>query len=261
VHITSLHHPLIKEIKQLHDHNGRVAQQRFIAEGIRTCTTLLSSSLTCEYLFVTPALKQQVHALSGSYQLVEVSEPVIKKLSTTTTPSGILGIFRIPPAPDPHCITSGLVLAQIADPGNMGTLIRTSAALMHTSLVIIEGVDPWSPKVVQASAGTIGSLNIFQWTWDMLIEQCATHHITLSALVVQGGADFFSAPAHTRELFVIGSEAHGIPPAWQSECHQSLTLPMPGGTESLNAGVAGSIVLYASYLRTHRSPSLLSSGI
>jgi RNA methyltransferase, TrmH family len=249
VQITSLHHPLIKELRKLHDHKGRDAQRRFIAEGVRTCTTLLTSPLACEYLFITPDMHEAANGLHGSYQLCEVSEPVMKKLSTTTTPSGMLAVFKIPDIPHPDQLTTGLVLTHIADPGNMGTLMRTSAALGYTTLVVVEGVDQWHPKVVQASAGTIGALHIFPWSWDTLVQQCIAQNITLSALVVDTGKDFFSAPHYEHELFIVGSEAHGIPRAWLADCHQLLTLPMPGNTESLNAGVAGSIALYASYLR------------
>jgi TrmH family RNA methyltransferase len=257
VQITSLHHPLIKEIRKLHDHKGRDEQQRFIAEGVRTCTTLLTSPLACEYLFITPDMHETAQALRGSYQLCEVNESVMKKLSTATTPSGMVAVFHIPAIPHPDQITTGLVLTQLSDPGNMGTLMRTSAALGYTSLVVVEGVDPWHPKVVQASAGTIGFMNIFPYSWDILLQQCTARNITLSALVVDNGKDFFSAPHYEHELFVVGSEAHGIPNAWLADCHQKLTLPMPGGTESLNAGVAGSIALYASYLRTI-SPAFFS---
>jgi RNA methyltransferase, TrmH family len=123
----------------------------------------------------------------------------------------------------------------------MGTLIRSCAAMNYKTVVCIKGTDPWSPKVVQASAGTIGMVNIFQVTWDELIQN--KQNLNLCALVVSGG----NKPQDidlSNTLLVVGSEAHGIPDEWLGQCEQKLTLPMPGKTESLNAAVAGSIALY-----------------
>ena len=107
--------------------------------------------------------------------------------------------------------------------------------------MIIEGVDPYSPKVVQASTGTIGMISLFQWSWQELLKNKG--NLSLIALAVSGGKSPSEVTADNT-LLVIGSEAHGIPKEWIEKCDDTLTLPMPGATESLNAAVAGSIALY-----------------
>ncbi len=122
----------------------------------------------------------------------------------------------------------------------MGTLIRTTAAMGLKTVVCIETVDPWSPKVIQSSAGTIAAVNIFQIDWGILMQYKGD--LSLNALVVLGGDAPSTMPKNS--LIVIGNEAKGLPEKWVSKCEQHITLPMPGQTESMNAAVAGAIALY-----------------
>jgi TrmH family RNA methyltransferase len=138
-------------------------------------------------------------------------------------------------------LTTGIVLAQISDPGNMGTLIRTAAAMNKKTVVCVETVDPWNPKVVQATAGALGSVSLFCMTWDELLR--SKKNIPLCALVAQDGK--MPDTINLKDaLIVVGNEGAGIPDAWIAQCDEKITLPMPGKCESLNAAVAGSIALY-----------------
>ncbi len=239
--ITSRSHEIIKQVASLQQKKQRSRLNQFVAEGLRVCTTLIQSGHQPIQLFVTEQHTRTAQKIVSDDKITLVPEHVMEKISGATTPSGIVGQFAIPEAPSADVLTPGLVLAQVADPGNMGTLIRTTAALNHTSIVVVEGADPWSPKVVQASAGTIGMVQIFQWSWhDLLANKKA---LQLVGLAVKGGKNPSEFTMHNT-LLVIGSEAHGIPAQWLTDCNAQLTLPMPGSTESLNAAVAGSIALY-----------------
>lgn len=242
--ITSRQNSLIKSLCELHTAKGRLAQRRFLAEGDRTISALMQSGHKAEIV-----LALQEH-LSGAQQfccdnaLFLVSPEVMHKVSTQKSPPGMIGIFTIPDAPDADSLRAGLVLANITNPGNMGTLIRTAAAMNVKSVVVIDGVDPWSPKVVQSSAGTIGFVNLFRWSWDELIAK--KKNLALCALVVNGG----ESPAKidfADTLIAVGNEAHGLPDAWVAQCEKQCTITMPGKTESLNAAVAGSLALYAAF--------------
>ena len=239
--ITSRSNSLIKDIANLHDAKHRAEEQLFIAEGLRTCSTLLSTGITCTHILYTHAASEHIQTLSHEAAAILVSDDVMKKISTMSSPSGILGVFNIPQQQDKPITTPGLVLLDISDPGNMGTLIRTAAAVNAQTVVVIEGCDPWSPKVVQASAGTIGMVAIKKWSWDKLIENKNEHQ--LYALVVKDGTSIQEISLD-KGLLVIGNEARGIPDDLLADCERKVTLSMPGGTESLNAAVAGSIALY-----------------
>jgi len=247
--ISSRANPEISHVHALKQSKERERAQQFIAEGLRVCQTLIEYGVPVIALYVTEAqradIQEMLYQVKSNAPITLVTDSVMEKISTVSTPSGILGVFAIPQKINgAQKINTGLVLAQITDPGNMGTLIRTAIAVGVKNIIIVEGVDPWSPKVVHASAGTMGGATILQLSWSEL--RALKGGTPLCALVVRGGN---SLPSQnnlvTREsLLVVGNESRGIPDAWLKDCELLVTLPMPGGTESLNAAVAGSIALY-----------------
>lgn len=241
--ITSRSNPIIKNLVTLHEKDQRRQQGLFIAEGLRTCITLLQSKIKLEQLFVTHEHLDQAYQLLPENLITFVDKSVMEKISTTKSPSGILGVFVIPKQ-TAYQLQSGLVLANITDPGNMGTLIRTCAAMNKKTVVVVEGVDPWHPKTVQASAGTIGSVEIIECNWEYIIKN--KKNIDLCALVVNGGAAIETINLKNA-LLVVGNEAHGLPNQWLASCDKKITLTMPGNTESLNAAAAGSIACYLAW--------------
>lgn len=239
--IQSTQNPLVKLITSLQTNKGRQVEGLFVAEGTRTIQTILESSLQPKYLFCLEGKISQAHGLKIAHLATIVSEQVMAKISTSTTPPGILAVFPIPKPGLPITINNGTVLAQIADPGNLGTLIRTAIAFGHTNIFLIEGCDPWGPKVIQATSGTITQAKIYPLAWEELVQLKGSK--PLCGLVVSGGQK--PKDLNLQEsLLVIGNEAHGLPQGWINQCEQHLTIPMPGKTESLNAAIAGAIALY-----------------
>lgn len=247
--ITSVQNPEIKHVVRLHCAKNRRKYNQTFAEGLRTVTTLIQAGISIDKLYITQ--EHQLDAYTTIRDIIIVSPEVMAKMSAATTPSGILAVF-MPPAPcDLAQISSGLVLAQITDPGNMGTLIRTAAACAVSCVIIIEGADPWSPKVIQASAGTIACIKLFACTWPALV--ASKKQLELCALVVTNGTPLQELKqsrldARDTMLLVVGNESQGLPLEWQKQCQLRVSIPMPGGTESLNAAIAGSIALYSMYV-------------
>jgi RNA methyltransferase, TrmH family len=240
--INSLTNPLIKHAVQLHNSKYRKERQQYIAEGFRTISTIMQSGGKLITLFTLEELLYDAEQLTQHTKLIIIISPaVLQKISTAKNPSGLLAVFAIPPQQELEHIGAGIVFAQIADPGNMGTLIRTAAAMNKKTVVCIESVDPWSPKVVQASAGAVALVSLFCISWKDVISN--KKNIKLCALLASGGKNPNTINLHNT-LIVIGNEASGIPEEWITECDEQLTLPMPGNFESLNAAVAGSIALY-----------------
>lgn len=240
--IVSRHNPEIKMVCDLHHRKGRKQKQQFIAEGLRIIQTFLEYHHPLVRLYACQEQVSLAKTLIQEDYITHVTEEVMSKMSTATSPSGLLAVFSIPSSPAWDQLTSGIVLAQIADPGNMGTLIRTTAAMNFKTVVIVDGCDPWSPKVVQASAGTIAGVHIFNCSWQELIQH-KNPTIPLYALVVTGGISPHNI-THKQALLVVGNEAQGMPSTWIAQCDGRITIPMPGNTESLNAAVAGAIALY-----------------
>ncbi len=234
----------LKKILELHTTKGRKTYNQFIAEGERTVSTLVKNGIKVNQLYVIEEHAEFAQKLTNESLVTIVSSPVMDKISTVTTPSGILAVLEIPAQLSFAQLNAGLVLAQVNDPGNMGTLIRTAAALNVKNIVIIEGTDVWSPKVVQATAGTIAHVKILETNWPSLVKW--KKNLRIGALVVKGGknpTDFDS----DNMLLVVGNEAHGIQKEWLRDADDFITIPMPGNVESLNAAVAGSIALYLAF--------------
>lgn len=183
--ITSKTNEEIKLVCALHDRKGREEQNRFIAEGLRTVTTLIKNSMKIVQLYTTEKYVADAQKLVNESLITIIPETVMEKISAATSPSGFLGVFEIPAQPNFSQLDSGIVLANLTDPGNVGTLIRTASALNLKNVVIVDGVDVWSPKVVQSTAGTLAFMNIYTPSWQTLVKW--KKDTKLCALVVKGG--------------------------------------------------------------------------
>ena len=165
---------------------------------------------------------------------VIVSRSVLERLASTQTPQSPVAVFHLPPERTPQ--RSMLVLWEVGDPGNVGTLVR-SAAMFGLDVVTHGGADLWSPKTLRAGAGahfhtaisSVGGL-------DELPPDAA-----LVATVVSGGVPPSQVP-NGRVAVLIGSEAHGLPASVVERCAVAVTIGGCGDVESLNAAAAGSIM-------------------
>lgn len=246
--IQSLTNPKVKHLVALQRKSYRQEHKQFIAQGITTYQTLLNAGYKLDAVFVTPQAHDQHYQFLNPETMHEVNEAVMAKISTTTTPTGIVAVFEIPSDfyQDLHeshqpVTANALVLHNIQDPGNLGTLIRTAAAMGIDTIFTMQGVDAYHPKVVQATAGTIGLTKVISTNWPIFYKKYKT--IPMCALIVQGG----NTPEElnlSESILIIGNEGQGLPEEISNACNTRLTIPMPGKTESLNAAVAGSIAMY-----------------
>lgn len=238
--ITSVHNDQIKHLINLEKKSYRLAQQQFVIEGTRAYHELVQL-YTPITVYVTEEYISSHPAITFHESITIILAPhVMEKISTAATPSGICAIFPMPKAQPLPTHGPGIVLVDVSDPGNMGTLIRTAAAMKIKEVIIIGGVDPYSPKVVQSTAGCLAAVNLYQITFQALV---AHNQLQLCALVVKNGITPHQIDLKNKFL-VIGSEAHGLSDEQIAACQEKMTIPMPGQAESLNAGVAGSIGLY-----------------
>jgi len=236
--ITSLDHALVKRLVRLHQARHRRDDGHFIAEGRRTIAAFLAGGWRPALVLVRsgeeiPAQWPATRAMSAR---------VAEKLSQAATASGYLALFPVPPPRPALASAGGLVLVEIADPGNLGTLLRSAAAFAIPQLTLVGGADPFAHKTVQASAGALGALALSLLPADSG-PQALAGGAPLCALVVSGGADPATLARRARWL-VVGSEAHGLRADWLTGCSERVTLAMPGAVESLNAAVAGSLACY-----------------
>jgi TrmH family RNA methyltransferase len=224
----------VVEAARLHRARERRARGLTLLEGPNLIEAAIGSGATIEHTFVATEDPDPTRWPSP----LPVEEAVLRKLAGTETPRGPVAVIGIPPpAPlpgDRHI----MVLWGLSDPGNVGTIIRSAAAFGFAVAVGPDTADPWAPKTLRAGAGghfhtTISSIDVLDYLPGRI-----------AATVVAGGVD----PRNLEDgpwSVVIGSEAHGLGPDLVARADASITIPMPGGTESLNAATAAGIVAYA----------------
>jgi RNA methyltransferase, TrmH family len=238
--IQSLINPKVKHLVALQRKVYRQEHNQFLAQGVNAYKTLLQAGIQLHSVFVTAQAHDEHHQILKPDTMFVVTDAIMEKISTQETPTGIVAIFVTPESKD-VVSSHAIVLHNIQDPGNMGTLIRTAAAMGISTVVTIQGVDPYHPKVIQASAGTIGYVNIVQTQWPIFYK--TYQHIPMCALVVDGGQE--PEVINLKDcMLVIGNEAQGLPHEITKSCNLKMTIKMSGKIESLNAAVAGCIAMY-----------------
>jgi TrmH family RNA methyltransferase len=247
--ITSTANKRVKWVRALQ--NKRRARQRdqaFVIEGARLAREVIAADHPVDVILYTEDLDNQGRELVE--QMVRlggkpfpVSEAVMASCSDTQSPPGLLAVLPIRTLlkPKPHKLA--LVVDHLADPGNLGTLLRTALAVGVEVVYLSEGcVDPHNPKVVRGAMGAHLQLPVL--TTD---EKSLPLHLA--------GLDIWLAEAHVGRPYtevdwrrpvalIIGGEAHGPQPAVRALAKGQVHIPMPGGSESLNAAVAAAVILF-----------------
>ncbi len=232
--------PIVVEAARLHRSRERKQTGTTLIEGPHLLDEAIQTGANIRQLFALAAdTESQELARHLGIDPVLIDEAALKRLAGTETPRGPIAIVAIPGESDPT-EQNLLVSWGVSDPGNVGTMIRTARAF-GWGFGFAEGTaDPWSPKVLRSAAGSqfgtgIHSISELSQLVSLGYEPIAT--------VVHGGADP-SKLGDGRFAILIGEEAAGLPDAVVAACNRSVSIPMPGGAESLNAAVAAGILVY-----------------
>jgi TrmH family RNA methyltransferase len=210
-----------------------------LVEGPNLLSEAIRAGITIETVFAGledewgPRLAREAGA-----ELVEVDEPVLRRLADTKSPRGPVAVAVIPPSVTPR---GDLLWLDTGDPGNVGTLIRTAAAFGFGVSLGPRAADPWSPKVLRASAGAVFGV-------ECAVDGSLPADGLVVATVVRDGIDVREAADALDDarpvVVLVGDEAAGLGSEQIEGADLRVTIPMPGGTESLNASIAGAIVAY-----------------
>lgn len=235
--ITSVSNERVKRIVRLHSAKGRSEEGLFIAEGIKILRD--NKEKLVELYVREDKVEEFLPFFPGVPQFV-VTDRVYQKLTSTETPQGILGVFRVGEA-GPITSQRVLVLSGLQDPGNVGALIRTAVASGFTDILAESSASPYSPKAVRASMGGIFRVNYMTASAEEIISLLDGYSV---CALDMGGENLFSAKLSGKIALIVGSEGRGVSPALRSASNRVLALPMLGGIESLNAAVSAGIAMY-----------------
>jgi len=240
-----------RRIVRLHRRKSRRREGLVLVEGPRAVRAALDAGADPRFAVISPRLFDLDAALaarlSTATEVVQVSDAEMAPLADTAAPQGVLIVVQEPAetwfdelGPE----TRLLILDGVQDSGNVGTLVRSAAAFALDGVVLLDGTaDVWSPKSIRASAGALFSCPVAQRSETETVSR--TQAAGLPLLVAEATGDSV-APALGPGgwALVIGSEGRGVRETLRAAAARGVGIPMPGGTESLNAGVAGSILLY-----------------
>ena len=232
--------PLVVEAARLHRARERKQTGTTLIEGPHLLEEAIQAGADIRCVFALAHDADTVD-LAGHFGIdpVLVDEPALKRLAGTETPRGPIAVVAIPDEIDP--IEQNLLVSWgVSDPGNVGTMIRTARAF-GWAFGFAEGTaDPWSPKVLRSAAGSQFGTSIHSVS-DL--NRLVSSGYEPVATVVRDGEDP-SALGEGRYALLIGEEAAGLPDDVVAACERSVTIPMPGGADSLNAAVAAGIIVY-----------------
>jgi len=251
--IESLNSPHIARVKALIGARGvkeRKASGHFVAEGMQCVREALTSDSgpRIETLYLTSNGRNKVEQIAdlATLNTVDVSDEVMKEMSETITPQGILAVCTIPQVSLNSIALNGtrrfIYLSEVQDPGNAGTILRSADAFAMDAVITSPGsVDMYSPKVVRSTAGSLWHIPVFE---SVPIDEVLSMGVNAFSLGSEGSKNLNQYELSGDILAVFGNEARGLATGQNVDSIAVVNIPMPGNAESLNLSAAASIVMY-----------------
>jgi len=255
--ITSSQNPKLKLVRSL---MGRAKDRReenaFVVEGVRLVEEAVKAGWNFRFALYSDGLSERGSNLLGrlkenDIEVDEVAGDLLQKLSDTETPQGILAALELSELSSPENTDFILIPDQVRDPGNLGTLLRSAAATGAGAVLLPpETTDAFAPKVLRAGMGAHFRLPIQSLTWEEIKKQTEGMNIYIADM---DGTACWETDLRKPLALVIGGEAEGASDEAQRLANGKISIPMSEGVESLNAGVAGSVLMFE-VVRQRRKP-------
>ncbi|MBL7222520.1 MAG: RNA methyltransferase [Candidatus Brocadiae bacterium] len=252
--ITSATNPRLKQARKLHARRHRQQLGLFLAEGPRVVEAALDAGAPLDEVFCAATFLARGGTLAQ--RLVQSPVPVwrvpdrmLAALAETEHPQGVVAVARIPADAELPSAGAGLLavaLDGVSDPGNVGTVLRVARGAGADLVILGAGsCDPLNAKAVRASAGSVFAVPVRRTdslATDLAALQSSGARIVCAA--ARAATVCWRADLTAPVVVVVGSEAHGVSAGVAAMADEAVAIPMPGGGESLNAGMAAAIVLY-----------------
>ena len=251
--ITSKENEQIKQIHKLKDKKYRDEMGLFVVEGIKTVNEAIAEEADIQTIVICDdsdeqgELKEKMLYAVAKYNIIYVNQRVFEYISEVMHPQGILAVIKKKETQNKINYNEDLlvILVNIQDPGNLGTIIRTVDSIGLTQIILSKGtVDPYSPKVVRSTMSGIFRVNIEQVD-DIAstIKQIQKNKFKVVATSLATNKSMYDI-SYNKTAIVIGNEANGVTKEVLGLADEKVKIPMLGKTESLNAAVAAGVVMY-----------------
>jgi RNA methyltransferase, TrmH family len=246
--IASRQNPRVKELRAALSRTGRTPSGLIAIEGEH----LVGEALRSQLRFASVFLRDGYHpsfALPDDAEHLLLTADVFSSAVATEQPQGIAALVHPPHFSAEMLFRKAapmiLVLAGLQDPGNVGTLLRSAEAFAANGVLLLPGTaSPWNPKALRASAGSAFRVPAIAATETEALDLLAQHNIPAIAAVARAGIPVSDAPLAGPCALLIGNEGAGLSDSLLAAAAHRITIPTPGNVESLNAAIAGSLLLY-----------------
>ena len=249
--ITSSANQQMKHLSQLMKRaKERKKEQVFVVEGIKMFQEAPADTVVSVYVSESFLEKPEHEKCLQGYRYEVVSDAVFREISDTQTPQGILAIVRMPKYDLPDLLqgdhTHLLILESVQDPGNLGTIVRTSeGAGMSGVIMSRECVDLFNPKVVRSTMGAIFRVPFcYVQSLTDVIDRIKSAGCEVFATAMEGSEVYDQLDYTKGAAFIIGNEANGVSDEVFEKASKRIRIPMEGKLESLNAAVSAAIIMY-----------------
>ncbi len=237
--ITSKQNSLIKQIRSLVDKKFRDRLGQYVVEGVKLVKEALALGLP---IIVVVGTENALENLALNDVRVEsVSQEVFEYITTEVSPQGVLAVIEKPNNELLAVSDCCILLDGVADPSNMGAVIRTAVASGYKTVYLTEdSADPFSPKAVRASMGGIFRVKTVRGNRGELLSL-----IKMPVIVADmNGENLFECKCPKEFCLVIGNEGHGVSKELRERADKTVSIPMQNGMESLNAAVSAGLLMY-----------------
>lgn len=245
--ITSRTNPLITHIRKLTvSRKTRRSQGLMVCEGPKMLGEALRWGATLDTI-LWEAGAAPVEGIPPTVRQVTVPGDLLRSVAPTQTPQQVLFLCALPDHALPAKLSGSryLVLDNLQDPGNLGTLWRTADAFGADGLILLPGcADPWGPKTLRATMGACFRLPVWEGTLEELLPRLQAAELPLYATALREDTEDIRTVSLRRAAVVIGSEGRGVSPSVLAASEKTLQIPMEDRCESLNAAAAGTVVLW-----------------
>lgn len=257
--ITSRHNPAIKRVRALSHRRARDQTGLYFAEGIRLVAQALSVGATIQELIIAPELLKSDFARglversqAAGLPCLSVTPDAFLSLPVREHAQGLAAVVRqrwfrlteVRPTRDARWVA----LNEAQDPGNLGSILRTSDAVGAEGVILLgPSTDPHDPTAVRASMGAIFTQRLVRASFAEFMSWASEHGYSVVGAAGDAAIDYHTYRYSAPFALLMGSEQHGLTAEQQVACDAVVRIPMLGGSDSLNLAVATSIILYEAF--------------
>lgn len=251
--ITSKDNELIKHIRKLKDKKYRDESNEYLVEGVKLVEEAVKENakikqiIVCEDTTRTYEIPTHIMLEIARYECISVSNKIFNIITQVTNPQGIMAIIEKNAQNAKIDYTQDIivVLDDVQDPGNLGTILRTVDSIGLNQIIVSKGTaDAFNSKVVRSTMGAIFRIKIIEVeNLAQAIKEMRKHHFKLMVTSLQTKNSIYDIDFN-KKIIVIGNEANGVSKEIQDMADEKAKIPMLGRTESLNASVAAGVVMY-----------------